>query len=372
MNLKNLPEVSFVETDAEAVRRSVLVAFEATAGRSLAPGNPERLFLEALAAIIAQQNVLIDLAGKRNLVALADGEYLDHIGAFSDVERLPAAKAGVTLRFSMPSAQVFPVAVPAGTRATPDQALLFETTASAEIPAGQTYVDVPALCQAAGTVGNGYVPGQINRLVDVLAYVTSVSNTTESAGGTDEEDDEHYRERVVLSPESLSTAGPAGAYAYWAKSASALIADVSVRSPSAGVVEVRPLLTGGEIPGQDILDAVAEVLTAEKRRPLTDQVQVLAPASVSFDVDVTYWVSSEDQLALASIQADVVAAVDEYVAWQIAKLGRDVTPSKLVQLMMSAGAKRVSVTAPAQAALDLHQVAQLGVRTVIYGGLEDE
>ncbi|EGJ51837.1 baseplate assembly protein [Desulfocurvibacter africanus] len=372
MNLKTLPAVSFCETDASKVRDAILLAHQEFTGRSLAPGAPERLFLEALAAIVVQQNVLIDLAGKRNLVALADGEYLDHIGVLSDVERLPAVPASVTLRFSRTQSQDFPVAIPAGTRATPDHVLVFETTAPAEIEANKFYVDVTARCWEAGTIGNGYVTGQINRLMDALLDVTAVTNTTESAGGCDEEDDEHFRERVVISPESFSTAGPAEAYVYWAKSASALVSDVSVHSPAPGRVEVRLLLAGGETPGPEILALVTEALTAEKRRPLTDSVEVLAPTPVPFDLEVTYWVNSEDKLALATIQAAVNAAVDEYVAWQVARLGRDLNPSELISRIRAAGAKRVEVASPVHSVLDPQQVARLGVRTVTYGGLEDE
>ena len=63
------------------------------------------------------------------------------------------------------------------------------------------------------------VVGQINTLVDPIAYISSVSNTTASTGGTDTEDDENYRERIQLAPESFSVAGSEGAYIYWARSA---------------------------------------------------------------------------------------------------------------------------------------------------------
>ena len=40
------------------------------------------------------------------------------------------------------------------------------------------------------------------------------------------------------------------------------------------------------------------------------------------------------------------AATQEYVAWQCAKLGRDINPSKLYDLLMHTGIKRLEMRAP--------------------------
>jgi len=371
IDLTKLPPVSFIDTDPERVRQSYIKLFEAMTERTLAPGNPERLFVETLAAREVQLRELIQQAGLQTLVRDASDAALEGMGALTDVQRLDAGTAIVSVRFSMPTSQAFVVPIPARTRVTADGGVLFETINYAQISIGQKQVDLPCRCTQAGSVGNGYVPGQIAKLVDPLPWVTAVVNVTESAGGTDEEKDDHLRERVVLSPESMSTAGPDGAYEFWAKSASADIIDVSVRSPTPGVVEVRPLLTNGAIPGQEILDAVAATLTDKKRRPLTDHVQVLAPEAVGYELALTYWISSELAVTADTVQAAVQAAIDEYVSWQCARLSRDINPSKLVSLVMAAGAQRCEVASPLHTQLAAWQVASLDERNVIYGG-EDE
>ena len=45
MELKNLPDVSFAETDAEIVKKEIIARYETIAGRTLADGDPVRLFL---------------------------------------------------------------------------------------------------------------------------------------------------------------------------------------------------------------------------------------------------------------------------------------------------------------------------------------
>ena len=65
-------------------------------------------------------------------------------------------------------------------------------------------------------------------------------------------------------------------------------------------------------------------------------------------------------------------AVEEYKTWQ-RTIGRDVNPSQLAAMVMEAGAKRVTVTAPTFAAVAATKVAALtGSATVTYGGLEDD
>ena len=71
-------------------------------------------------------------------------------------------------------------------------------------------------------------------------------------------------------------------------------------------------------------------------------------------------------------------AVNSYIKWQTAKIGRDINPSKLIQMMVEAGAKRVVVTSPAFTQLSdggdnsTPELAKLGTKTVTNGGYEDE
>ena len=73
-----------------------------------------------------------------------------------------------------------------------------------------------------------------------------------------------------------------------------------------------------------------------------------------------------------TIQAAVAQAVEDYKTWQ-RTIGRDINPSKLVALIMEAGAKRVAVTAPTYTAVAATKVSALqGEAVISYGGLEDD
>ena len=320
-----LDDITFAESDPVKIERNIITLYETMTGRTLAKGDPVRLFLDTIAAVFVQLYARLDTSAKRNLLAYADGAFLDHLGALLDVTRLDAAMATTTLRFMLSEAQPAAVIIPAGTRVSPGGgALLFATAEAAEIPAGETGVDVAAQCSEAGEVGNGFIAGQLKKLVDPFPYEMSVTNITTSSGGADIESDENLRERIQIAPESFSVAGPDGAYEYYARSAHQSIIDVAVLGPHSstaahiitpGNVEIYPLMSGGELPRQEILDVVGEALSARDKRPLTDYVHVLTPEAVNYDLFVTYWIDRDSAVRGASIQAAVTAAVDGWVLW---------------------------------------------------------
>lgn len=370
MALPSLPDIAFTDTDAARVEAEVIQAYEIISGATLYPGDPVRLFLESLAYLIAQQRAVIDYTGKMNLVRLSAGPFLDHLGAFTNTTRLGVSPAKTTLRFSLPGVLAFPVPIPAGTRATPDAALYFATDKLAEIPAGALFVDVAATCTTSGAGGNGLLPGQVNRLADAVQYVAGVINTTVTLGGSDQEGDEKFRERVQLSPERFSTCGPEGAYRYWALTAHQDVTDVAIVNPSPGIVDVYPLLAGGGIPTQDVIQTVGKALLSDKVRPLTDIVRVKPPVEAPYSISLTWYLSEANAGASVQVAEAVTAAVAEFVAWQRAKLGRDVNPTRLSSIIEAAGAKRVSLGTPVFRALKPEEVAIAASVSVTYGGTE--
>lgn len=370
-----LADIIFAEKAADEIESAIITQYETLAGRTLAKGDPVRLFLEAIVLVIVQQRALIDYAAKQNLLAYADGDYLDHIGTLLEVTRLEASHAMTTLKFTLSEAQPSAVIIPEGTRATPGGGtILFATTESIDIPAGEREAEVTAQCTLAGTQGNGYVAGQIRKLVDPFPFEMTVENITETYGGSDIESDENFRERIQIAPESFSVAGPTGAYEYWARSAHQGIIDVAVLGPpdtEPGNVNIYPLMTDGDLPTQEILDAVYEVCNSDDKRPDTDFVHVLSPEPVEFELNVSYWIDRKRATQAAQIQRAVEEAVNAWALWQRSKLGRDLNPSELNHRMVAAGAKRTEITSPEFRVLTASQVAIMTTKTLTLGGLED-
>ena len=371
--IRNYPNISFVETDTEKLVNSLIQSYEMFTGRTLYPADPARLFILWIADIIVQERVNIDFSAKQNLPRYAEGEYLDSLAElFKDAFRLEPEKARTKLRFTLSIPLEVATIIPAGTRATVDGEIVFATLSAMTIPAGEASGEVAAECLTAGKIGNGFVPGQINQLIDIFPYFGTVENVSESDGGADEESDAAFYQRMRESVETFSTAGPLGAYEYYAKSASSLISDVRANSPSPGTVEVRVLLQGGMLPGEEILKEVSDILNADTVRPLTDHVTVAAPETVSYDIDFTYYTQEGGPLSDETVAENVTSAVAQFKEWQTAKMGRDVNPSYLVSMLMQAGVKRVEIRSPAFVAVAENKVAQIGETAIVNGGMESE
>lgn len=378
--LKNAPEVSFIENATVEDIRSAMVAdyeafISAAGGREikLERSSAARMILYAAAAQIYQCMQFIDRAGKQNLLKYSYADWLDNLALLKGIQRTPASRAQTTIRFELAAPLAFAVSIPKGTRLAAADGLYFATDEYAEIRVGAESVDVPASCTVAGVEGNGLAAGDINAVVDPVPYIAKAANISSTGGGADRESDADLAERVYLAPSAYSTAGPEAAYIYHAKNYSPAIGDVAISSDqAAGRVDITFMMADGSTPQTEVINGLQEYLRDANIRPMTDLVQVGAPTEVAYDIALTYYINRSDSGQAVTIQNAVAAAVEAYTAWQRA-IGRDINPSKLVALVMAAGAKRVEVTAPAFTAVSATAVAKLdGPAAVTYGGLEDD
>lgn len=373
-----LPDIDFVDTSVNDLLAAGIAAYEqayaAATGTSitLQPGDDAYILLSAEA--LRQYSVLqsINAAARQNLIKYAAGNNLDALAGNTGCVRSTSTAAVTTMQFSLGQAQSITVTIPQGTRVTPGNGLYFATDAEVQIPAGNTAATVTATCQTAGSTGNGYIPGQINTLVDPIAYVNAVENTDTSEGGSDTESDSSLAERTFLSPEGFSVAGPAGAYDFFTRQFSAAVIDTDISTPSAGVVSERVLLTGGTLPNEAFLTDLQAYMSDRNRRPLTDNFSVSAPNTVSYDIALTYYIDPEDAGNAQSIDAAVNAAVQSYILWQKSKLGRDIVPDELTSRIRAAGAKRSVITSPVFTAVAETAVAVASANvTVNDGGVDN-
>ncbi len=371
----------FVNTDPEAIETALISVYESITEDSVTPSSPIRLFISWITDALAQVMAMINHAANQNIPSQAVGENLDALGElYFGKARPQAVPAGVTIRFTISEAQAFQVLVPKGTRvAVSSDNLIFETEEDAYVAIGATTVDVHAVCQTAGEIGNAYLPGQLSELVDPFPYYLSCVNTTTSDGGTDAATDDEYYALMVASQDAYSTAGAIGSYKYWASSVSTNIRDVVVNTPNPGEVKLFVLMDDGTPAGDEIKTAVFAACNADEVRPLTDQVQVLDPAEVSYDIALTYYISRDASQSGSDIQAAVVAAAAAYQAWQSAKLGRDINPSTLISMIMQVdGVKRVDLVSPTYTVLSdgndntTPELAAVNTVTLTNGGIEDE
>lgn len=132
---------------------------------------------------------------------------------------LPAAKASGTLRFTAPSAAVSPIIVHSGSAAqVPGKTLTYVTLSDATIAIGQTYVDVLAAADTAGTIGNTGT-GTVTQIVGSIVGISSVSNNAPIINGLDQETDDDRLNRFRSYISTLAR-GTVASVLYGANSAS--------------------------------------------------------------------------------------------------------------------------------------------------------
>lgn len=373
IDLKSLPDVLFTVKDARKIEAGLIRAWENGSGNRLGAADPRRLLFKTIADAIARLDARADYAAKMNLLAYSKADFLEHIGAQVNTARLAASAAQCMVKFSLSAPLDFAVVVPKGTRVTKQgSGVYFRTLQAMEIATGETEGVARCKCEQPGAAGNGYLAGEINVLVDPVAYIKAVENVEATTGGADAEDDESLRARIQLAPESFSVAGPDEAYVYHAKSANADIADVSVDSDTPGKVQLWAILRGGELPNRAVLQDVKERLNDRRIRPLTDYVTVNAPEVVYYDISVTWYLLTSDLIFKGDVEARIKAAIEDFVAWTKTKIGRDVNPTALIARLKDAGAKRVELTAPVFTNVKRNEIAFARQIVVTYGGVEDE
>lgn len=375
---ENFPDISFIDNATLDEVNAQMISdyqekYKELTGKeaSLAQADPYRLIMYACSVQIYQGMQYADYTGKMGTLKYSRDAFLDNLAPLRSVKRIEATAAVTTLQFTIEEAIQSAVSIPAGTRVTNGNNVYFETDEDVTIAAGETSVTVPATCTATGTSGNGFAPGEFNILVNTLAYISEVTNTETTYGGADNEDDESLKERIYNAPASYSTTGSSDAYEYHTKSVDATISDAVALKTAPGTVTVYFVCDGGVLPSESLIQKVKEHLSDKTVRPLTDNVLVEAPKTHKYDVELTYYISSNDKSSVSTIQKSVEEAVSVYNAWQTEKIGRYIDPDELNMKIRDAGAKRVVIASPTFTALDKNSIATLGTVKVTYGGLEN-
>lgn len=312
----------------------------------------------------------IQYSATQNLVSFADGLALDYLGELVGVIRLAASPATCTLQFTLVNGHGGSI-VPAGTRvASNDGRAVFLTLEDLVVLAENTTGQVLAECTTVGTVGNGYVAGQVSSLLDPLGYVSAVANIAETDGGNPQETDDQLRERIKLAPGQFSNAGSREAYQFFSRSANPSIIDVAVESVDPGTVQIYPLMVDGNTTPTEVLDQVYAACNDERVRPLTDLVTVFSPTPIEYELDIELvlydWADETDTLAAAT------DAVNALILAKRQRLGQDVPASQVYAAAQVQGVFSVTLVGFTSVEVAPNEVAKNTGLVITVTGTQDE
>lgn len=401
---------NFIDYDANSLKKEM---FE-TASKSLReqgsddwtlyPGDERYQILQAMAYCNMVFLAKINKAFLNSLIDYATAESLDEIGKIRNCFRKEPGKSVVTLRFSLSVAVTKDSTIPKGVKVTADKKIFFVTKESCTIPAGQMYADVEAECTIGGTESQKFDVGKINTIIDVTP-AAGVSNLNIPSGadngepypydpknhpdGDNGEGDELFRERIKLAYATVSTAGAETTYTYWAKSANSTICDVRVladKDPNiidliilcSGDIECSAIKNGkysaGILPEESVLQAVLEKCKSKDHRPQGDEVSAYVPEIVSYDIELKYYTTAEEELKCVETIEGVDGAIQKYLEWQDSVIGKHINPDKLEALCVHPnwtsdktlkGAVRVELVKPEHLDLTGRQIARFSGNLIV-------
>ena len=131
-----------------------------------------------------------------------------------------------------------------------------------------------------------------------------------------------------------------------------------------------PLTKDGN-PSNELIQTISEYLSGEKIRPLTDNVIVHSPEKVDFSIDavLTLYLYAD----LNTVQELVNNRLNEYKNVMASKLGKDIVPSQIIEILSSIyGVCKVDLQIPQYMALSKRQWANLKNINITYGGRVNE
>ena len=92
------PEYQFISTATDQLLSLLIEGYEQITGRTVHPADPDRLFIDWVAAIIVQERVKANYIGNQNIPSRAEGENLDGLAELYPVQERPRRSASSAAR----------------------------------------------------------------------------------------------------------------------------------------------------------------------------------------------------------------------------------------------------------------------------------
>lgn len=267
----------FTTIDGLKVKRSEIVQrmvdyYKAAFGDGLTKltdfneGSEARNFLEAVSIPAYELRYWIAFMVRQAFPQTAVKGYLDLLGVMFNCYRKLAVKATGHVTFTTPGTKSYNITIPSGTEVKTGgvDGVYFVTTEQAVVTAGNLTITAPIAAVVAGDEGN-VIAGTIDELPNPIDDLT-VTNAAATENGSDEEDDETFRARIL----EAGQAGQVGTEA-WFKSMAESITGVHdakvISNPDGEDFNVKILVNGFETPTPDgVINAVLTLLTNENNK----------------------------------------------------------------------------------------------------------
>ena len=288
-------------------------------------------------------------------------EYLDMLAADVGLTRRNATAAEVTLTATGPAGTIIPAGTVFSTTATLiTENIEFASTEEVTIPeSGTASIDV--VCSETGIVGN--VPANsIIMVADASIGIDEVTNGAAATGGTDEEDDESLRARIMAVDRSgeLSFVGNDSDYIRWAQEVDGVGSVIVVsewQGEGTGTVKLIVMDMNGAPATQTILDNVYEHIMSPDdpaARLANTEVKLTVETATALYLNIAATVQLDEDVSIDDVTTEFASRLRTYFeeakadgSLRYTRVGRELSETNGIEdyssLTVNSGVSNVTV-----------------------------
>lgn len=247
----------------------------------------------------------------------ATGIYLEYLGECRGGYKNQATKAiGNVQVIGIPGTTILKSKIVGTLSGDEKESIQFEVVDNVTIDnTGITLV--PTKCLVAGSIGN-VEPNTITLLITPINGVKSVTNSEKFQGGTDIEDEEHYRERVVAAEQEDQLSGADSDYVRWALEVDGVGYAYAIEEWNGpGTVKLLVLDKNGQPATAELINAVKDYIYPDKlpgqnrggKAPIGAIVTISTPTTLSINAKAkfTFTEGFDSQLILNGLKEKISA-----------------------------------------------------------------
>lgn len=317
---RELPIPIFLTEDEDAVHERMLSNFQDV---STLEGD----FIYDATRPTAEEITQLKQLGLQNNLKIAFpqtsyGTYLEWLGECKGVFKNQPTKSVGMITFTGVQGTIITKGTIVTTIATDEkQSIEFELLETKTIGENET-VDIKAECRIVGAIGN-VAQNTITVLLGLISGIKSVTNKEDFKGGTDIEDEEHFRERVLVAEQEDKLSGASSDYIRWAKEVDGVgYAYIVPEWAGAGTVKVLILDKNRKAATQELINKVQEYIyplnieegqNRDGKAPIGALVTVVTPETLLINVKASFIFNSNfnEETVLSNLKTKIDKYLDK-------------------------------------------------------------
>lgn len=158
---------------------------------------------DVMASFILEHREMIDTNYRMSMIHTAEGEFLDNFGDMAGVHRYASSPSVGKVTFTrLGTDNSTSIVISDGTQVSTEDAISFIVDNDGEdlvLESGVNTISANVICEQEGAYTN-VLADTIKLVIGDLGSLVSVNNNNAFTGGTDIEEDDDYRARILLSP----------------------------------------------------------------------------------------------------------------------------------------------------------------------------